>query len=137
MYRFLPLLAEKKGFKTKEVKCRHFQERGKTGLYSLSEYIERILDIFILYFIMHFTRKPLRFFSLIGVMFSLIGFIIGVYVLSDKLIYGYPIGTRPFIILGFFLIVLGFQIAGMGLLGEIITFTYGRQKPEYTIEKEI
>ena len=33
--------------------------------------------------------------------------------------------------------VLGVQAASVGLLGEIITFTQGRQRKEYSIEKII
>lgn len=36
-----------------------------------------------------------------------------------------------------FFVVLGVQAASVGLLGEIITFTHGRHKKEYTIEKII
>jgi len=40
-------------------------------------------------------------------------------------------------LLAIFFIVLGVQTASVGLLGEIITFTHGRHKKEYTIEKRI
>jgi hypothetical protein len=33
--------------------------------------------------------------------------------------------------------VIGLQTASVGLLGEIIAFTHGRKKKEYTIEKII
>jgi len=137
MYRFLPIIAARKGFKTKEVKCEHCQARGKTGLYRLSEYITRLIDILTLYFNTRFTRKPLRFFSSIGLGFFLIGFIITSYVFVQKFFMGYPIGNRPILLLAIFFMVLGVQAASVGLLGEVITFTHGRNRKEYTIEKII
>ncbi len=137
MYRFLPILASQKGFKNKEVKCEHYQERGKSGFYGISEYLTRIIDIFTLYFNTRFTRKPLRFFSAIGVTFLSFGFLTTLYVFIEKIFMHRPIGDRLSLLAAVFLVVFGIQVASVGLLGEIIAFTFGRRKSEYTIEKEI
>ena len=137
MYRFLPIVASQKGFRNKEVKCGHYQERGKTGFYGISEYLTRIIDILTLYFNTRFTRKPLRFFSAIGVTFLSTGFLIALYIFIEKVFMHQPVGDRPALLLSVFLSVFGIQIASVGLLGEIIAFTYGRRKNEYTIEKKI
>lgn len=137
MYRFLPIVAAQKGFKTREVKCEHHQERGKTGFYALSDYVTRLIDIFTLFFNMRFIKKPLRFFSSVGLGSLLIGLFITFYVFVEKFFMGHPIGDRPALLLAIFFMVLGVQAASVGLLGEIITFTHGRQRKEYTIEKEL
>ena len=137
MYRFLPIVAAQKGFKTREVKCQHFQERGETGFYALSDYVTRLIDIFTLFFNTRFIKKPLRFFSSIGLGFLLIGLFIASYLFVEKLFMGHTIGDRPILLLAIFFMVLGVQAASVGLLGEIITFTHGRHKKEYTIEKTI
>jgi hypothetical protein len=137
MYRFLPLLASQKGFKNKEVKCQHQKERGKTGFYSIQEYLGRIIDICTLYFNTRFSRKPLRLFMNIGLTFLFIGFLIASYVLAQKIFLGNPVGGRPVLLLAILFMVLGVQAASVGLLGEIIAFTHGRKFKEFTIEKEI
>jgi len=137
MYRFLPIVAARKGFKTKEIKCEHYQERGKTGFYSLSDYVTRLIDILTLYFNTRFTRKPLRFFSSIGLGFLLIGLIIAFFVFMQKFFMGHAIGNRPILFLAIFFVALGVQAASIGLLGEIIAFTHGRHRKEYSIQKEI
>lgn len=137
MYRFLPIVADKEGFKNKEVKCEHHQERGRSGFYSFSEYLTRIIDIFTLYFNLRFTRKPLRFFSAIGAVFVLIGVMIATVVFTQKIFFGNPVGNRPGLLIAVLFMVLGIQAASAGLLGDIIVFTHGRQKKEYTIEKVI
>ena len=139
MYRFLPILAERRGFKTKEIKCEHYQQLGigKSGFYSLSHYFTTIIDIITLYFNTRFSRKPLRFFSAIGLMFLLAGLFIIAYVFAEKLFMGYPVGSRPSLLLAIFFMVLGVQAASVGLLGEIIAFTHGRNRLGYTVEKII
>lgn len=137
MYRFLPILAEQKGFKIKEVKCNHYQEYGETGIYKISDYLTRLLDIFTLYFNTKFSKKPLRLFSMIGFVFMLLGMSIASIILFQRLFLNVPIGNRPVLLISFLFIVLGVQAASTGLLGEIIAFTHGRKKKEYTIEKMI
>ncbi|RLF43557.1 MAG: hypothetical protein DRN09_04565, partial [Thermoplasmata archaeon] len=132
MYRFLPIVADKKGFRCKEIKCEHYQERGKTGFYSPSEYLTRIIDILTLYFNTRFTRKPLRFFSTIGAAFMATGLIIAMYVLIQKIFMQMSIGDRPALLAAVLFLAVGIQVASVGLLGEIVVFTHGRQKKEYT-----
>ena len=137
MYRFLPILARRKGFKTKEVECDHYQERGKTGFYSLSEYINRFIDIFTLYFTSRFTKKPFRFFSSIGVVFISGGLIITMSLFVQRFFMDTRIGDRLSLFLSLLLMILGILVWSVGLLGEIIAFANGRHKREYTIEREL
>ena len=137
LYRFLPIIANKKGFVTKEIGCDHFQEHGKVGYYGLSIYVNRIIDIVTLYFNTRFARKPLRFFSSIGAIFVIVGIVGFFYVLTEKFLFDIPIGDREVLLLFILLTVIGIQCASVGLLGEIVAFTYGRSRKEYTIEKII
>jgi len=135
MFRFLPIIAARKGFKIKEVQCEHFQERGKTGFYSLSMYVDRLIDIFTLYFNTRFTRKPLRFFGIIGSFFMVIGILLFLYVGLQKIFLHIQIGGRPLFVLAFLFMIFGMQASSVGLLGEIIAFTQGRHTKEYNIAK--
>ncbi len=142
MYRFLPIFSALKGFKNREVKCEHFKEHGeprkaRAGFYHLSIYLSRIIDVFTLYFNTSFTKKPLRFFSSIGIVSIVISIVINCILFLQKIFYGQNMALRPIFILAIFLLVVGVQSAGMGLLGEIIAFTHGRRKKEYIIEKII
>ena len=139
MYRFLPILAEKKGFKTREIKCDHYQQLGvgKSGFYSLSHYFNTFIDILTLYFNTGFSRKPLRFFSAVGLIFLIGGLLITAYIFAERFFLGYPVGSRSSLLLAIVLMVLGVQAASVGLLGEIIAFAHGRKKKEYSIEKVI
>jgi hypothetical protein len=65
------------------------------------------------------------------------GLLITAYILTQKIFLDYSIGNRPLLLLAIFFMVLGIQAASFGLLGEIIAFTHGRRRKEYTIEKII
>ena len=137
MFRFMPVLAESKGFKVKEVKVEHFKEKGKTGFYSISNYISRMIDIFTLFFNTRFTRKPLRFFSAVGMGILSLGIINFFLVFIQWFFYNVPIGNRHLLYISLILVSLGIIVSSSGLLGELITFSSVRHKKEYTVEKII
>jgi hypothetical protein len=137
MYSFLPIFAMDKGFKVREIHCDHFKDYRKTGVRSISEYFVILLDILTLFFNARFNRKPLRFFSSVGVVFMVVGFLILSYVFLEKMFFGTLIGERPVLLLSLLFAVIGIQVASVGLLGEIIAFVYGRHRKEYTVDKVI
>jgi glycosyltransferase involved in cell wall biosynthesis len=133
-FRFLPILAHRQGFRVKELPVRHLEERGTTGLYGLGSYVRRLMDILTLFFLIKFTKKPLRFFGLIGSTLLGLGLIINLYLTVVRLL-GQAIGDRPMLLLGVLLMVLGIQVVSIGLVGEIVIFSHAKKIKEYHIEK--
>ncbi len=133
-FRFLPILAHRRGFRVKEMQVRHVEERGTTGFYGLGSYVRRMMDILTLFFLVKFTKKPLRFFGLIGSTLLGLGLIINLYLTVVRLL-GQAIGDRPMLLLGVLLMVLGIQVVSIGLVGEIIIFAHAKKIKEYHIEK--
>jgi len=136
MYRFLPAIAQRQGFQVEEVKVRHRQEWGGAGFFGLGVYIRRLIDIIGVVFLTHFTLKPLRFFGALGALFAGIGGIVTLIVfgqwlfLDDSSLY-----SRPIFMIGILLFVLGVQVIGFGLVGEIIIYTQANKLREYRIER--
>jgi hypothetical protein len=66
-----------------------------------------------------------------------LGFLILIYLSVDKLFFGHDIGGRPLILLGALLIIVGIQLIGMGLLGEMLVRVYheSQRKPIYVIKR--
>ena len=136
MYRFLPVIALRQGFKVEEVRVRHLQEWGGTGFFGFGVYVRRFLDIIGVVFLTHFTLKPLRFFGSLGAVFLALGggftlfcFVQWFFVESS------PLYSRPIFLVGVLLFVLGVQVIGFGLVGEIIIYTQARKLREYRIER--
>ena len=140
-YRFLPAIASRQGFKVVEVKVRHLKEWGGSGFFGFGVYARRIIDIVGVVFLSRFTLKPLRFFGVLGGAFVMLGGAMCLTLLIQHLVFqieGGNLGgiiTRPWFLLGLLLFVLGVQIIGFGLVGEIIIYTQARNLREYRIER--
>ncbi|MFQ5504289.1 MAG: FemAB family XrtA/PEP-CTERM system-associated protein [Planctomycetota bacterium] len=135
LYRFLPIMATRRGFKVKERKVRHLEERGKTGFFGIGVYFRRLLDILAVTFLTRFTRKPLRFFGIIGILLGVVGMGFAMDPLIDKFLGGPGVAQRPILLLGVVLITFGIQFIGFGLVGEIIIFTQSRNLKDYRVSR--
>jgi hypothetical protein len=136
-YRFLPAIALRQGFKVVELKVRHLKEWGGSGFFGLGVYARRAIDILGVVFLSRFTLKPLRFFGALGGAFALLGGLMCTIMLVQHLFFT-PEGaliTRQWFLVGLLLFVLGVQIIGFGLVGEIIIYTQARNLREYRIER--
>lgn len=135
LFSFIPVLAYRQGFRVSEVKVKHREQRSKKRIYSLGTYIRRLLDILTMFFLVKFTKKPLRFFGLVGSSMLGIGFLVNIYLAIERVIHHVGIANRPLLLLGVLLVVLGLQIISIGLIGEIIIFTHSQEVKEYHIEE--
>ena len=133
--RFLPLLASRRGFRVREVELAQSDQDRFQGRYGPKTYLRRLLDIFTVFFLAKFTKKPLRFFGMIGSVTAIVGGVFLTYVVVERLFFGVALAERPALLLSSLLVVLGLQIFALGLLGELIIFTHARDIKEYTIEK--
>jgi glycosyltransferase involved in cell wall biosynthesis len=132
---FLPILAAKQGYKVQEVRVAQSPKDRFKGGYSPKSYIRRLLDILSVVFLVRFTKKPIRFFGMIGSVTFVFGGVVLFYLIVQRLFFGMPLADRPALLVSSLLVVLGLQIFALGLLGELIIFTHARQIKEYTIEK--
>ena len=135
MYRFLPVIAFRQGYRVVEIQVRHLKEWGKAGFFGVGVYLRRFLDILAVMFLTKFTLKPLRFFGTLGGSFALIGGSVCGWLAFQRLFYNESVAGKPMLLLGVLLIVLGVQIIGFGLVGEIIIFSQARNLKEYRVER--
>ena len=136
-HRFLPVLAAQLGFRVVEVEVpQDSRDIGRVFL-SPGVYIRRILDITTVLFLTKFTKKPLRFFGLVGSTVAAAGGIIVLYLVGQRLFLNLALADRPALILGSLLVVLGVQLFAIGLIGELIIFTHAGHIKEYQIEQTV
>jgi glycosyltransferase involved in cell wall biosynthesis len=134
---FLPILASKHGFRIKEIRLAQSSRDRFEGRYSAKSYLHRVLDIFSVVFLVRFTKKPIRFFGMIGSIIFLFGGVVLMYIVGQRLFFGVGLADRPALLVSSLLTVLGLQIFALGLIGELIIFTHARELKEYAIEKII
>jgi glycosyltransferase involved in cell wall biosynthesis len=133
-HRFFPLLAGHRGFRVREIPCRQAASDQQTRFYKPGIYLRRMLDILSAFFLIKFTKKPLRFFGLVGSLVFVLGAALMVVLAVQRLAFDIALGDRPILLLAALLLVLGIQIFAIGLIGEIVIFTHAKDMKEYNIE---
>jgi glycosyltransferase involved in cell wall biosynthesis len=136
-HRFLAMLAHRQGFRVAEITVRQSPKDRFEGRYRLREYAHRALDILTVLFLVRFTKKPLRFFGMIGLSLAGVGLLLLLYLIVARLGFGHPLADRPALLLTSLLVVLGLQLFAIGLLGELIIFTHARDIKDYQVESVI
>lgn len=134
LYRFLPILVHREGFRVGEVKVIQPPRESRYRLFNVQMYLRRLMDLFTIFFLTRYTKKPLHLFGGVGLLFFVTGFLICAYLAYVKLS-GQAIGGRPLLLLGVLLLVVGVQVITIGLLGELLIFTHAQETKEYNIKE--
>lgn len=135
--RFLPVLADRQGFRVSEIDVAQSPDDRFKGVYGPRSYTRGFLDIFTVFFLVRFTKKPLRFFGMIGVVTFSIGALAQLYMVIERLFFDRALADRPAFLLASLFIVLGLQIFALGLLGELIIFVHAGGTKDYQVDRVI
>jgi glycosyltransferase involved in cell wall biosynthesis len=136
-HRLLAALADRQGFRVLEVDVRQSPQDRFKGGYRTREYAHRFLDVFAVFFLVRFTKKPLRFFGMIGAITLAVGSALILYLVTDRLFFDQALANRPALLLSSLLVVLGLQLFALGLLGELIIFTHAGGMKDYQVDRVI
>lgn len=131
---FLPILAERKGYRVEAEKIEQLPGTFRQSRY-VTEYAQRLLDIVSVFFLTNYSKKPLHFLGFIGLLFTLAGVGLNAYLFFYRILQYGPIAGRPLLFFGALLLVIGIQMISIGLIGEMIIFTHAKEVKEYTIEE--
>lgn len=123
-YRFLPILVDRRGFKTTEVVVNHHPRMHGVSKYGFFRIFFGFFDTVTTYFIYTFAEKPLHFFGPIGGIFFLIGLLITIWLTIERLFFGIELYKRPLLLAGIFLIIVGLQVMLTGIIGELIVYLH-------------
>ena len=119
LHRYIPLLLVNNGYKVTECVVNHRPRlHGKTK-YGKSRFFHGIFDFLTISFLNKYFNRPMYFFGSIGLLLSVIGLAISIY-LTVLWFQGIAIDNRPLFFLGILLIVVGIQSLSIGLIGELI-----------------
>jgi dolichol-phosphate mannosyltransferase len=132
LHRFLPVLSHRAGFAVTEVPVAQDARSHAPVVYRPRTYLYRSLDLLTMFFLSHFTRRPLRLFGGVGTAFGGLGGLILLVVTAQRL-FGEAAAGRPIVILGALLVGIGVQAFTIGLLGELMLFFHARDVRDYRI----
>lgn len=142
MHRYIPYLAKNAGFDKITEKPVHHQKRkyGKSK-FGLERFVNGFLDLISLWFLSRFGKKPMHFFGFTGILMFLIGGIMTVWVIVEKLIQQNsgldfrPVTEQPLFYLALVAVILGFQLFLTGFLGELVSRN-SQDRNRYNVREE-
>lgn len=133
MHRYIPYLAKNAGFTNiGEKVVEHRKRQFGTSKFGLERFVHGYLDLFSLYFLSRFGKRPMHFFGLLGTLMFLVGFVAVCVVGGVKLAalsQGVPaplVTDSPYFYLSLTAMILGTQMFLSGFVGELIS----RSSPE-------
>lgn len=135
--RFLPLWAWRLGYKVNEIKVKQHKTDFRQHFYPLQSYVQRFLELVSLFFLIKFTKKPIRFFGSSGLIIFSIGSILALFLFIQRFFFHVPLADRPIVLVSLVLIVFGILAFAIGLIGELIIFTHAKDIKDYIIEEVV
>ncbi|MCK9480440.1 MAG: glycosyltransferase family 2 protein [Bacteroidia bacterium] len=128
MHRYIPVLAKNVGFKKigEKVVQHRARKYGKTK-FGIERFLNGFLDLLTLTFVGRFSKKPMHFFGVWGVLFFFLGFCASLGIGIHKLWVLYHGGqaplvtSSPYFYLALLCMILGVQLFLAGFLGELIS----------------
>ena len=142
MHRYIPVLAQKAGFRRIGEKPVEHQARkyGETK-FGGSRFINGFLDLLSILFISRFGKRPMHLFGSLGTLMFLVGFLSAVWLGAQKMYYVHRgikanlVTDSPYFYLALTAMILGTQLFLSGFLGELISRN-SSERNTYQIDKE-
>lgn len=142
MHRYIPYLAKNAGFdRITEKPTMHAKRKYGKSKFGIDRFLNGFLDLLSLWFLSTFGKKPMHFFGYSGIFTFLIGFILAVWIIIDKLVaqgHGLPfrpVTEQPLFFLALLAIVIGVLFFLAGFLGEMIARS-SSERNHYNIRSE-
>ena len=135
LHRYIPVLADWKGFKVSEVIVKHHPRRyGKTK-FGISRFFKGFIDLITVIFTTRYIQRPLHFFGMLGVVTFITGFTIDAYLSILWFLDKITLSNRPILYLGTVLIIVGVQFFSLGLIGEMLVHN-NKKEDSYGIREK-
>ncbi len=143
MHRYIPYLCKNAGFtKIGEKAVKHQPRKYGKSKFGMNRFVNGFLDLLSLWFLSRFGKKPMHFFGLIGSMTFIIGAIISVYLIVQKITTqakGLPfrqVTDQPLFYISLVALIIGMQLFLSGFLAELVSRN-SSERNIYKIKKKI
>ena len=144
LHRFVPAVASSMGVRVEEMVVNHrARVAGESKYTGFIKTIKRatkvFLDLLTVRFLLSYATRPIHVFGVLGLLCTVTGTGIGVYLVAIKFLREAALAERPLLLLAILLVVVGVQFITMGLLGELIVRTYheSQTKPIYAVRQTL
>ena len=117
-HRFMVVIAATQGFKLTERPIPLHPRRAGRSKFGIGRIPVGVMDLLSVWFQLRFGRKPMLLFGVSGAVLFLLGFLVGVFALIQRYVYG--VGFRPLLDLIMVLVISGVSLFGFGFVGEML-----------------
>ncbi len=144
LHRFIPVLANARGFRVTEVAVNHRVRKHGESKYGMRRFLRGFLDLITVTFLTGYGQRPQHMLGAAGVVSFGIG-LLGLSYLATAWIMMHvipiwkavPIGSRPLLPYSIALMLLGAQAMSLGLLAELIVHYTSRDSDTYYVADEV
>ena len=143
MHRYIPYLAKNAGFdRIGEKPVVHHKRKYGKSKFGLERFVNGFLDLQSLWFLTKFGKRPMHFFGYTGLLMFLVGFVLTVWVIADKLVSQAnglsfrPVTDQPLFYLALVAVVIGVMLFLAGFLGEMVSRS-SSDRNRYNIKDEL
>jgi len=139
MHRFIPVMASLVGARIVELPVNHRARQFGKSKYGIGRTLRVLLDLVTVLFLRSYLVRPMQVFGLAGLAALFAGLCISAFLTWEKLAHQEDIGTRPLLLLGVMLILVGIQLLSLGLVADVVGRTYheAQGRPPYYVRKWI
>ena len=131
-HRFMVVIAATQGFRLTERPIPLHARRAGKSKFGIGRIPVGVMDLLSVWFQLRFGRKPMLFFGVSGALLFLLGFLVGVFALIERYVYG--TGFRPLLDLIMVLVISGVSLFGFGFVGEMVA---GMREEVRTLSREL
>ena len=144
MHRYLPVVANWNGFRRiGEKVVQHQARKYGTTKFGLDRFVNGFLDLLVIAFMHRFGRRPMHFFGTFGTLSFLIGTVLAVWLIAEKLIHIAQgqryrnVTDNPLFFIGLVAIILGVQLFLAGFLGELLIRQNNRETTDSLVVERL
>lgn len=138
LHRYIPVLASMYGARMTQMEVRHHSRHAGVSKYGLGRTFKVASDLMLMLFFQKYGQRPMHLFGGSGLALFLVGVLINLYLLVEKVMVG-SIGGRPLLFVGVLLTFTGIQLITTGFMADLIMRTYyeSQNKKPYNVKKQI
>ena len=144
MHRYIPVIAKWNGFgKIGEKVVQHQERKYGTTKFGLERFVYGFLDLLSITFVSRFKKRPMHFFGTMGTLSFLAGFLITLWLITEKVYFSFFLHQRvrnvvdqPLFFLSLVALIIGVQLFLAGFLAEMISLSGNRRK-DYLIRDRV
>jgi len=139
LHRFIPVLADSRGFRVSELTVNHRKRRFGRSKYGMRRFLRGFLDLLTVTFLTGFGLRPQHVLGAAGLLFFVLGsvglgYLSALWLLTNVAGMDFaPIGTRPMLAYSVAALLLGTHAISLGLLAELIVAYAGRDAETYSV----